>query len=112
MLAFVAAAAAALAAHPAAPARLGVGATEYHFVLSRASVKAGEVVIEVQNQGQDVHDLRLRRIGATRTYSFPLTSPGARAERTLALRPGRYLFWCSVADHEKLGMRTVLRVRG
>src|SRR5438128_10235691 len=44
------------------PARVGVEATEFHLVLSRASVKAGPVVIELQNGGEDVHDLRLRRI--------------------------------------------------
>jgi hypothetical protein len=93
------------------PARLGVGASEFHLVLSRASVKAGRVVIELDNNGQDVHDLRLRRIGGTRTYSFPLTKPGARATLTLRLLPGRYRLWCSVADHAQLGMRAVLRVR-
>ena len=94
-----------------APARLGVSAKEFHLVLSRSSVKAGRVVIELDNTGQDVHDLRLRRLGGTRTYSFTLTKPGGRAVRELALLPGRYRLWCSVADHAQLGMSTVLRVR-
>ncbi len=114
LAALAAAAAAALtaqAAQPAGPARLGIGATEFHLVLSRASVKAGRVIIQLQNQGEDVHDLRLRKFGGKRTYSFPLTSPGARVTRTLKLVPGRYRLWCSVADHRQLGMQTVLRVR-
>ena len=37
-------------------------------MLSRPSVKAGQVEIELQNDGEDVHDLRFRRIGGTRTY--------------------------------------------
>lgn len=94
-----------------APARLGVSASEFHLVLSRASVKAGRVTIQLQNAGQDVHDLRVRRIGGTRTYSFPVTSPGGRSTLTLRLLPGRYRLWCSVADHAQLGMRAVLRVR-
>jgi hypothetical protein len=93
------------------PARVGVEATEFHLVLSRVSVKAGRVVIELQNGGEDVHDLRLRRIGGTRNYVFPLTRPGARSTRTVKLLPGRYRLWCSVADHAHLGMRAVLRVR-
>ena len=93
------------------PARVGVEATEFHLVLSRASVKAGPVVIELQNGGEDVHDLRLRRIGGTRTYVFPLTGPGARSTRRLRLLPGRYRLWCSVSDHAHLGMRALLRVR-
>jgi plastocyanin len=111
LLALAATAVAALATHPAAPARLGVGATEFHLVLSRASVKTGKVVIELQNQGEDVHDLQLRKFGGKHTYSFPLASPGARVTKTLKLPPGRYRLWCSVADHRQLGMRTTLRVR-
>jgi hypothetical protein len=98
------------AAQPA-PGRLGVSASEFHLVLSRGSVKAGRVLIQLQNDGQDVHDLRLRRVGGTRTYAFPLTSPGGRSTLSLRLLPGRYRFWCSVADHAQLGMRAVLRVR-
>jgi hypothetical protein len=101
-----------LSAHAtAAPARLGVSATEFHLVLSRGSVRAGRVIVQLQNKGEDVHDLRLRRIGGTRTYAFPLTSAGGRATLTIKLLPGRYRLWCSVADHEQLGMQAVLRVR-
>jgi hypothetical protein len=95
----------------AAPARLGVSASEFHLVLSRGSVKAGRVTIQLQNDGQDVHDLRLHRIGGKRTYSFPVTSPGDRSTLSLRLLPGRYRLWCSVADHAQLGMRALLRVR-
>jgi hypothetical protein len=101
-----------LSAHAtAAPARLGVSATEFHLVLSRGSVKTGRVIVQLQNKGEDVHDLRLRRIGGKRTYAFPLTSPGGRSTLTLKLLPGRYRLWCSVANHAQLGMKAVLRVR-
>ena len=52
-----------------APARLGVQANEYHLVLSRGSVKAGPALIQLQNLGQDPHDLRLQRIGGKHTSS-------------------------------------------
>jgi plastocyanin len=94
-----------------APARVGVRATEFHFALSRASVKAGPAVIQLQNFGEDSHDLRVRRIGGTRTYAIPVTAPGKQASIQLRLLPGRYRLWCSVADHAQLGMRAVLRVR-
>jgi hypothetical protein len=93
------------------PARLGVASSEFHLVLSRGSVKAGRVIVQLQNKGEDVHDLQLRRIGGKRTYAFPLTSPGERASQTLKLLPGRYRLWCSVANHAQLGMQAVLRVR-
>ena len=93
-----------------APGRLGVSASEFHLTLSRGSVKAGRVIVQLQNEGEDVHDLRLRRIGGTRTYVFPLTGPGARSTRRLRLLPGSYRLWCSVSDHAHLGMRALLRV--
>jgi len=93
------------------PARLGVQASEYHLVLSRSSVKMGPALIELQNVGQDPHDLRLRRIGGKRTYAIALTDPGKRRTISLKLLPGRYRLWCSVANHAQLGMEAVLRVR-
>jgi uncharacterized cupredoxin-like copper-binding protein len=102
--------AAALSWHPT-PARLGVSTQEFHLVLSRPSVKTGHVEIELQNDGEDVHDLRLRRVGGTRTYVVPNTKPGRRRTIEVALLPGRYRLWCSVANHRALGMQAVLRVR-
>jgi hypothetical protein len=100
----------ALSWHPT-PARLGVSAKEFHLVLSRPAVKSGRVEIELQNDGEDVHDLRLRRIGGIRTYRLPVTKPGSRRTIEVALLPGRYRLWCSVADHRQLGMQAVLRVK-
>jgi uncharacterized cupredoxin-like copper-binding protein len=100
----------ALSWHPT-PARLGVGASEFHLTLSRPSVKAGVVEIELQNDGQDPHDLRVRRVGGTHIFSIPLTGPGKRRSVEIHVRPGRYRLWCSVADHRAVGMQTLLRVR-
>jgi uncharacterized cupredoxin-like copper-binding protein len=102
--------AAALSWHPT-PARLGVQAEEFHLVLSRASVKAGVVEIELQNTGEDPHDLRVRRVGGHHTFTIPVTKPGARKTIAIHMRQGRYRLWCSLAGHRALGMQTVLRVR-
>jgi hypothetical protein len=108
-----AAAVIAAAATPAAaaPARLGVTATEFRFALSRTTLRRGAVLVELGNFGQDVHDLRLRRIGGTRTYGLPETKPGERHELAVRLRPGRYRLWCSVANHRARGMWATFRVR-
>jgi len=94
----------------AAPARLQVVATEYAFTLSRLHVKAGNAVIELANFGQDPHDLRLQRVGARHVAGVGEVLPGKQADLSLRLRPGRYLLWCSVADHRQRGMRAVLVV--
>ena len=99
-----------LGSHPT-PARVGVSATEFHLTLSRPSVKAGVVQIELQNDGQDPHDLRVRRVGGSHTFSIPLVGPGKHRTLALHMKPGSYKLWCSVADHQQLGMQALLRVR-
>ena len=96
--------------HPTS-ARLGVSATEFHLTLSRPAVKAGVVQIELQNDGQDPHDLRVRRVGGSHTFSIPLVGPGKHRTVTIHVRPGSYQLWCSIADHRALGMQATLRVR-
>ena len=93
------------------PTRVQAVADEFTLTLSRTSVPYKRVKIELANFGEDPHDLKLRRIGGTRTYVIPETLPGEQTTRTFRLRPGRYRVWCSVADHHELGMRATLRVR-
>ena len=100
-----------LAPAATAPARLGVTAKEFRFSLSRTALKRGPAVIELDNFGQDVHDLRLRRVGGTRTYGVRETKPGGRAELDVKLQPGVYRLWCSIADHRARGMYASFRVR-
>jgi len=104
----------ALVAAPAgaAPAsRLQVVAKEFTYSLSRPKLKAGPVIIELVNFGEDSHDLRLRRIGGTRTYGVGPVLPGRHADLRVRLQPGRYRLWCSIANHRALGMRATLVVR-
>jgi hypothetical protein len=111
LLALGAVAAGLIAPTAAAPARLGVSATEFRFSLSRPTLKRGPAVIELDNYGEDVHDLRLRRVGGARTYGVAETKPGERTELDVRLRPGIYRVWCSVADHRARGMVATFRVR-
>ena len=107
----VAALAAAMPATAAAPGRMQVTAVEYRLMLSRPQLRSGRwSIIELVNLGQDEHDLRMRRIGGTRTYSIRTTLPGQRRYLAAKLRVGRYTLWCSIADHRARGMRAQLRV--
>jgi hypothetical protein len=96
------------AQHP--PARVQVVAQEFSYSLSRTKVRAGRVIVELVNNGQDTHDLDMRRIGSTHIFRFPSVQPGQFVDRELKLVPGRYLLWCAIADHRELGMHAVLRV--
>lgn len=94
----------------AAPARIQIVAKEYSFGLSRTHVKVGDATIELANFGQDLHDLRLQRVGARHIAGLGIVAPGKRADLSLKLAAGRYLLWCSVANHRALGMRATLVV--
>ena len=93
------------------PAHVQVVAREFSFALSRRTVRAGTVVVELVNHGEDAHDLSLRRVGGTRAVRFPEVQPGGHADRELRLRRGRYVLTCTVANHAAIGMRAVLTVR-
>ena len=100
----------ALAAAPA-PARVQVSADEFRYALSRQSIAAGPAIVELVNYGEDVHDLRLRRVGGTRTYRIGRVRPGGIDELEARLLPGRFTLWCAVADHRRRGMTARLVVR-
>ena len=92
------------------PSHVQVVAKEFSLGLSRTQLHAGTAVIELANFGQDPHDLRLQRVGARHIAGLGDVAPGARADLSLTLAPGRYLLWCSVANHRALGMRATLVV--
>jgi plastocyanin len=97
------------AASPA-PARIQVVAREYSFVLSRLRVKAGPAVVELVNDGQDAHDLRLQRLGSRHIAGIGTVASGRYRDLSLELAPGRYSLWCSLANHRALGMSATLIV--
>ena len=88
-----------------APARLLVEATEFHFTLSRTTLRAGPAVIQLAIRGEDPHDLRLARV------RIPETPPGEVGEWSGRLKRGRYKLYCTLPGHAKAGMRAYIRVR-
>lgn len=91
--------------------RLSVKGAEYYFVLSRPSVKAGAVTIELNNQGEDPHNLNLRlEESGEEPQQIAETGSGERTVATFDLPPGRYRLWCSLPEHEEKGMSTTLMV--
>jgi len=100
-----------IVAAPPPPARVQVLAQEFSFTLSRVTLPAGEVIVELVNRGEDAHDLRMERAGGTRVYAWPTVQPGTHVDREVRLVPGTYLLWCSIADHRARGMTARLVVR-
>ena len=91
--------------------RLSVKGAEYYFVLSRPSVKAGTVTIELNNQGEDPHNLNLRAEGSSEEpQQIAETDSQQHKAATFDLPPGKYRLWCSLPEHEEKGMTTSLLV--
>ncbi len=94
------------------PARVQVTADEFRLVLSRSSIKAGPAIVELVNLGEDEHDLALRRAGpGAVTRRINVVTPGGIGELSARLRTGRFVLWCTLADHRARGMRATLLVR-
>jgi len=100
-----------IAVPPPPPARVQVVAQEFRFSLSRTVIGHGRAVIELRNLGEDAHDLRLRRVGSTRVWVWPVAQPGQTIDKELTLLPGTYRLTCGVANHARLGMVATLHVR-
>ena len=91
--------------------RLAVKGAEYYLVLSRPSVKAGSVTIELNNQGEDPHNLNLRPEGSSEEpQQIAETDSLQHTTATFDLAPGKYRLWCSLPGHEEKGMTTSLVV--
>ncbi len=92
-----------------APARLGVKAYEFGFTLSAKNLVAGDTIIELNNQGEDAHDLHVQRTGSDAELSTPETEPGTQARIRLTTTPGTYRLWCSLPNHASWGMDTTFQ---
>ena len=86
-------------------------AREFNFTLSRGKVKPGLAIVQLANQGEDPHDLAIKRIGGKRRGTIAKTLPGELGEWEGRLRRGRYRLYCTIEGHRAAGMRAVLRVR-
>ena len=88
-----------------------VEAREYAFDPDRVVVEgAGTLTIELANEGDLAHNIRVRRDGEEigGTPSFP---GGETKSARVRLSPGTYELLCTVGDHAELGMRGELEVR-
>lgn len=90
---------------------LSVKAVEWSYTLSRPEVDAGEVIVELNNQGEDSHNLKLEREGsADPPLVVPEAAPSKHTSARFALSPGAYRLYCSLYQHDEKGMHATLIV--
>jgi plastocyanin len=86
-----------------------ISSTQLRLQLSRATVAAGDTIVEQYNSGEDPHNLILERAG-TVAFAYPTLDPGATQRQTLNLAKGTWTLYCSLLDHKSLGMQATLTV--
>lgn len=79
--------------------------------LSRTSVVAGAVRVQLANRGEDDHDLRVERTDGTGpAYDLPVTQPNRTSTATVSLDAGAWTLFCSLPGHRAAGMSATLTV--
>ena len=115
----------------ARPAGRMVKVTEHDFrITAPEALPAGRVTLQVHNEGPDVHELLVARVGggaplplrrdgltvdeariqAATLGNLEPGKPGATRELSIDLTPGRYILFCNMYGHYRGGMRTQLVV--
>jgi hypothetical protein len=95
---------------PPPPARVLAYSREYRFSLSRPSVPAGPLRLQLRNIGEDEHDLRILGPRGTPRAETGVVQPEAVGQLRVRLPRGRYTLVCTVADHAERGMTARLVV--
>jgi plastocyanin len=92
------------------PSRLGVDETEYSVTPSYDPVAAGDLEFNVTNFGMDDHNLAIQDSGGRLVKVVDVPASQSRSF-SVNLGAGTYKLFCSLYDHEQLGMRAKLSVR-
>jgi hypothetical protein len=79
----------------------------------RAAVggRRGRITFHVRNEGRIGHNFRVRGEHNREWVQITTLLPGETRSETVRLPPGDYRTFCSVANHEELGMWGTLVVR-
>jgi hypothetical protein len=98
---------------PATSSRIGVVAREWSLTLSRTTLPAGNAIVQLQNFGEDAHNLRIERVDGTGApVDVPLAEAGEVKSARAGLSAGQYKLYCSLPGHESNGMHAALTVGG
>ncbi|HET9544276.1 MAG TPA: cupredoxin domain-containing protein [Gaiellaceae bacterium] len=93
----------------AAPsASLSVAASEFAFEPAELTADAGEVTVELVNDGAAPHAIAIAGNGVDEASET--VDGGATTSLTVELEDGTYDIWCPVGDHRDRGMVGTLTV--
>jgi plastocyanin len=97
---------------------LGVSAEDkegLRYTLTRSTVKAGRLTVELNDKGEDPHTMAMQRIGPEGEPEGPVvamleTEPGEQRTAPVEVQPGTYKMWCTIGRHAENGMKATITV--
>lgn len=82
---------------------------DFSIDLGTKTLKAGPYLVKVDNTGSATHDLVVEQNGAKIAGTSSI-APGQSASLSVTLKPGSYVFYCSVGNHRAMGMEVTVTV--
>ncbi len=99
---------------------IGVAADDHggvkSYTLSRQTVRSGRLTVQLQNKGEDPHDMDIQRIGpggepVGEVVEIPKTEPGKNSSASVTVEAGaEYRMWCDLYHHAEEGMQATIKV--
>ena len=86
-------------------------AADFKFDPSDTTVKSGNVTFNLKNQGQAPHSLEIEDVNGQDQEIEGDVAPGQSGTLTVNLPPGKYEFYCPVANHKEMGMEGEITVK-
>jgi plastocyanin len=79
------------------------------FVTSKATATPGGVKLVAKNRSPVQHNIAIK--GSGTDAKGPVVGQGGTSQLSAKLKPGSYVFYCSVPGHEEGGMKGTLTVK-
>ena len=86
-------------------------AADFKFDPSDTTVKSGNVTFNLKNQGQAPHSLEIEDVNGQDQEIEGEVTPGQSGTLKVNLPPGKYEFYCPVANHKEMGMEGDITVK-
>jgi uncharacterized cupredoxin-like copper-binding protein len=86
-------------------------AADFKFDPSDPTVKSGQVTFNLKNDGQVPHSLEIEDVNGSDQEIEGDVQPGQSGTLTVNLPPGKYEFYCPVANHKEMGMEGDITVK-
>ena len=79
------------------------------FISTKAEAPAGSLTLSSPNKSSVQHNIAVKGGGLDK--KGPVVGQGGTSELSVSLKPGKYVFYCSVPGHEDGGMKGDLTVK-